>query len=251
MEIKSNFIYIKSFLLSKIFLVLILFVMFSLYKTLYSGNPSFDGFTINMIIYYIVIAESIELSKVYIFRKISEEIKDGTCIYNLLRPISYISYHYFTSLGEIVLKFISIIIVGFITATIMVGFNKEIIKNFLISLPAIFMGINLNFFIMVMIGMLAFSMEEVSPIYWIYQKFLFILGGLFFPLEFFPQWVQNISKYLPTTYILYFPAKLVVNFNKKLYLQGISIQFFYLILTIIITILIYKKGIKNMSINGG
>lgn len=250
-SIKSNLTYLKSFLLSRFFLILILFVLFNLYKTIYRGNAAFDGFTIPMIIYYIVITESILLSNVRIYQTISEEIKEGSCVYNLLRPISYIMYHYFTASGKILLNLFSTLIVGIITAGIMVGFNIIIIKNIFLSLPVIIMGINIDFFIMVLIGMFAFKMEEVSPIFWIYQKILFILGGLFFPLEFFPVWIKKITPYLPTSYILYFPARLIVKFQPSYYLKGFLIQVIYLVSIIFLTVIFYKKGIRNLTINGG
>ena len=44
------------------------------------------------------------------------------------------------------------------------------------------------------IGLLAFWLEEVSPVFWIVQKAIFILGGLFLPIDFFPPGLAAVAR---------------------------------------------------------
>jgi len=104
---------------------------------------------------------------------------------------------------------------------------------------------------MINIGMFAFYIEETKPIYWIYQKLVFIISGLFVPLEFFPPIVLKILRYSPFTYMNYFAAKMVVKFNFIEYLQGFSIQLIYIVLLFSTAFLIYQNGIKRVNIQGG
>jgi len=204
-----------------------------------------------MMVYYITITESIELSKYRIYSVISEEIKDGTCAYQLIRPLSYISFHFFNSIGMILFNFFVTLFIGTITSAFLSGFNLTILFNIFRALPLIFMGIFLNFFIMLLIGLFGFYTEEVNPIYWIYQKILFVFGGFFFPLEFFPKGFQAVLKYLPTAYISYIPAKMAVQFTPGLFIPYFLGQVFYLCLIILFAYLIYQKGLKKLTINGG
>lgn len=60
-------------------------------------------------------------------------------------------------------------------------------------------------FLQILIGMLAFITEENQSFYLIISKAMLLL--IFTPLEFFPQAVQIILRFMPTTYIIYAQEK--------------------------------------------
>ncbi len=250
-SIKNNIAYLKSFIISKFFLIFIIIIMYNLYSVMLGSNRNFRGFTIPMLLIYITITETIEISKVRIHQTISQEIKNGSCAYTLIRPISYIGYHFFNSLGEILINAIITISLGILISFCINNNSIKYLNKFLFIIPPLFLSITLNWIIMFIIGLFAFSMEDSTPIYWIYQKFIFILGGMFFPIDFFPNWLQDIARYLPTTYIQYFTASLVKSFTVNYYLKGLTYQLILLALLFIVAKLLYKKGIANLQVNGG
>ncbi len=250
-SIKTYTYYLKDFIISRIFLVIVLIIFSFIYKTLLAGNSSFASFTLPMLLYYLAITESIEMSKVYVHNQISVEIKSGAVAYQLLRPISYIFFHISSAFGEIFIKNIITLIIGFICAFIVSGFKTINFMNVILSIPIIYAAIILNLLFMILIGIFSFYIEETEPIYWIYQKLIFIVGGLFVPLEFFPPIILKIFKFFPFAYMNYFAAKMSVLFNLKEYLVGFSIQLIYIIAIFSLINLIYNKGIKRISIQGG
>lgn len=243
--------YLKPFLISKVFLVFILFIMFSLYRMLFAGRPVVDGFTVPLLLYYLTVTEAVEMSKVRVYQTIAEEIKDGSCAYTLLRPMSYLSYHYCSTLSRTLVNGGLVLAVGLATTALLTRPDPAVFKGVLLSLPAVFMAVNLNFLAMFIIGLLAFSMEEVAPVYWIYQKLLFIVGGLLMPIEFFPAWLRNVIQYLPTTYISYFPAKCAVHWDGAYFLKGFVIQLLYAALFLVVAQAMFRWGMKRVQINGG
>ncbi|MCR4422565.1 MAG: hypothetical protein GYA61_04560 [Spirochaetales bacterium] len=250
-SIKNYTFYLKDFLITRIFLVIVIIIFSFIYKTLLGSNQSYASFTLPMLLYYLAITESIEMSKTLIHNTISDEIKSGTVAYILLRPISYISFHVSSAIGEITIKQLVTMIIGFICAFFVSGFKIINFWMVIASLPVIYGAVLLNLFFMILIGMFAFYIEEVRPIYWIYQKFIFIVGGLFVPLEFFPPTVLKIFKFFPFTYMNYFAAKMSVKFDLHEYIIGFSIQLLYIFIVYFLSILIYSKGIKRVSIQGG
>lgn len=50
---------------------------------------------------------------------------------------------------------------------------------------------------MALIGLAAFLVEETNSFELIYQKAVFILGGMLLPLDMFPEWLQRIARLLP------------------------------------------------------
>lgn len=48
------------------------------------------------------------------------------------------------------------------------------------------------------------------------------------PIELFPKWLQNISRYMPFAYVTYVPARLAVKFSFTSFYKQFSIQLVYL-----------------------
>jgi ABC-2 type transport system permease protein len=102
-----------------------------------------------------------------------------------------------------------------------------------------------------LIGLSAFALEEVAPFEWIYQKLVFILGGMLIPLDFYPAWLQTIAKSLPFAYMMYGPARLFVLPNPHLFMQIIIGQIFWLAVLSGLLMLVFLRGTKKLAINGG
>ena len=77
-------------------------------------------------------------------------------------------------------------------------------------LVAVLLAWSIDFCIQALIGLAAFVSEDVSAFDWIYQKLLFILGGMLIPIDFFPAWLQKVAQALPFQYAMYGPARLFV-----------------------------------------
>src|SRR3989344_699666 len=83
--------------------------------------------------------------------------------------------------------------------------------SYVLSRFALFLG---NFFYkFIVVGFVAFWLEETSAIFWIYQKSIFILGGMLLPLDIYPDWIKGWIINLPFAYMVYKPAKLMIQFN--------------------------------------
>ena len=102
-----------------------------------------------------------------------------------------------------------------------------------------------------LIGLAAFLVEDVAAFDWIYQKLLFILGGMLIPLDFFPGWLRSVSMASPFAYTIYGPARLFVDPGIRRFFDLITGQLIWLaVLTIIVTVS-YRRGIQWLTINGG
>ncbi len=102
-----------------------------------------------------------------------------------------------------------------------------------------------------LIGLSAFVSEEVAPYEWIYQKLVFILGGMLVPLDFYPLWLQSVAKSLPFAYMMYGPARLFVEPSLPIFIQIISGQLIWLAVLGGIVALAFSRGMRRLAINGG
>jgi ABC-2 type transport system permease protein len=109
----------------------------------------------------------------------------------------------------------------------------------------------LNFCITCLIGLSAFLVEDVSPFMWIYQKFVFILGGFLIPLDFYPAWLQTIAKALPFAAMVYGPSKLFIAPSLELFGTIMLMQAIWIITLGTTLVISFRRGMNYLTVNGG
>jgi len=75
--------------------------------------------------------------------------------------------------------------------------------------------------------------------------------GTLFPIEMFPKLIQPIIKCTPIFVVTYGPAKLLIDFSMGNFMQIIIAQILYIVISMGIIGILYKKGVKKLNVNGG
>ena len=251
---KNSFVYIWDSLVGKsAFIALIIFIFAKIWITIFAlnGAETIEGFTLLMMIWYVVIAESIVISLGIIMIEIGNEVKSGEIANYLNKPYHYVLYKYAQTIGKAIFTFLLTFIVAGLVAYLTIGF--PIIKLYTIPFVFIicFLAITLNFILMMIFGLFAFWIEETSGLYFIYQKLVFTVGGMLVPLEIFPLWLAKIGLILPFSYIAYHPAKLFVMFDFVYFINILIVQLAWIVVFMCICFFVYSKIAKKVSINGG
>lgn len=247
----NNIVYFSEFVLKSFFILLILFIFINIWKAVYSGKELIEGYTIAMMIWYMLMTESIVTSGSSIIREVNADIQGGGIAYQLNKPYSYIGYYFAKSISYKLIGFVVTFTIGAILVYLLVGGLSFNIINLPFLIITIFFALMLDFFMLLCIALLAFWFEDTNSFRWIYDKILFTIGGMLVPLEIFPKWLANISNFLPFSFAVYQPAKLFVSFDINRFFQVVSIQIGYLVFFMILAVIIYKKGIGRININGG
>jgi ABC-2 type transport system permease protein len=249
----NSFAYVGEFVGTNLFLGIILVIYFCLYSAIFStmGVSEYQGYTIVNMVWYILITETVFLSKERVGIIISDEIKSGDVAYNLNKPYNYVLYKFADVMGTSLVKLPSILIIGAIVSFFIIGLPNVSLITIPFVLASIILGITLNYVIFILIGILAFWLEDVRSIDWIYSKFIFVIGGMLLPLEFFPTLLKDISLVLPFSYITYAPARLFVDFSFANAIRFMSGQVIWIAIMAAILGVVYHFGAKKLSINGG
>lgn len=154
-------------------------------------------------------------------------------------------------MGEITIKFILFSIGGAIIGVCFVGPIRNFnIANIVFILITILFGILINSCLRIIISTFSFWIEDSTPFHWVYDKLILILGTLF-PIEMFPEILQPIMKFTPIYVVTYGQAKLIIDFNIQNFVYILIAQIIYLIITILLMIFLYEKGVKKLNVNGG
>lgn len=250
-SIRNSLVYKANVTGRIIFYIVFIFVFYSLWSLIYSGEE-IAGYSLTQMIWYVCMTELVMFcSGSGIFGRLNSEVKSGAVAYQLLRPWNYIIKQYAESLGDIFFNAIvfssAAVVMGMIYVGPIKGFMPVSIIFIIISF---ILSITMNFFLLESLGLLAFFFEENSPFFFIYQKLLFVFGMLL-PIEFLPDWAFGILRYLPFSLITWGPAKMVVDFSFKYASEIIPLQAAWCVFAVLLASFVFKRGVKKINVQGG
>jgi len=251
-QVANSFAYPADLLYRSISIVLFMWIFAQLWRVTYgaSGESVIAGLTLRDTMWYLMLAETMILSRPRVSTTIAENVKDGTIAYLLNKPYNFILYQFSFGLGDSLLRMITNSLVGGVVVWFLVGPPPDP-RGWHLVLIAVLLAWIIDFCLNAMLGLLAFITEEIAAFEWIYNKFVLILGGVLIPLDFFPDWLQSIAFSLPFAYSVYGPARLFVDPTLSRFLDLILIQGLWVIALGVVLALLYRKGTAWLSINGG
>ena len=250
---KNSFVYLADSVASAFFVAFMIFIFTNIWKVVFSttGGELINGFSYPMMIWYLVLTESITVSQGKIITEIGGEMISGEIANYLNKPYNYILYKYASTIGASSATFILTLVIAGIAALLLVG----PIEFDIVSLPFIlivsFLGITLHFTLMATLGIISLWLEDSRSLDFLYNKIVFVAGGMLVPLDIFPIWFSSICVLLPFSYAVYAPAMLLVKFSFARFIETVLLQLFWIIISFLFAGIIFKVLSKRVSINGG
>jgi ABC-2 type transport system permease protein len=161
------------------------------------------------LVWYLAVTEWIVLSTPQIHLEIQETIRAGDVVYRLGRPVSYVGAELAAALGVLAVRLPLLGLSAFLCAFALTGSIPParalaIVVPFGLAAAALLAALH------VWIGLLAFWLHDVSPVYWVCQKLMFVLGGLMLPLAVYPDVIQGIATWTPFPALLAGPASFML-----------------------------------------
>ncbi|XEC96896.1 ABC transporter permease [Paenibacillus tarimensis] len=250
--LRHQLAYKADFLLRSVFLLLILFIFIQLWQAAYEGDSSrlIAGFSLKQIIWYLVFTEALTMAGPQLGMRVEEEVKNGEIAVRLTRPLSYTGFHYMCYTGEAYLRFAVHLAVGSVIATALIGppsFGGGWAALLIMSIGSFTVAYMLS----MIVALCAFWVEETRGLEFVMQKLQFTVGGMLIPLDLMPEWLQRICLWLPFQAVLYFPAKIAVSYDSRLFAEFITIQWGWVILLSVLLAIMYRSGVRKLHVNGG
>jgi ABC-2 type transport system permease protein len=161
------------------------------------------------LVWYLAATEWILLSAPPIHIEIQEAVRRGDVVYRLGHPVSYVAAEYASGLGLLAVRAPFLGLTAFVCAFAFTRWTPPpaallVVVPFGIAASALITALYLG------IGLLAFWLQDVAPVYWVWQKLMFVLGGLMLPLELYPAFVQRAAQFTPFPSLLAAPASFVL-----------------------------------------
>jgi ABC-2 type transport system permease protein len=229
-----------------------MWIFYQLWKVTFAaaGSDTINGLSLHDTMWYLMMAETIELSRPRVAHTIGENVKDGSIAYLLNKPYDFLVYQFSVSMGETIFRALMTAIFGGAMVWWLAGPPPDL-RSWPLTIIAVLGAWVLNFLVNGMMGLAAFISEEVAPFEWIYQKFAFIFGGLLIPLDFYPQWLKTIAYALPFPAMMYGPARLFVSLDASLFASVLGQQAIWILVLGIALVLAYRHGLTYLTVNGG
>jgi len=102
------------------------------------------------------------------------------------------------------------------------------------------------------LGMLCFWTTRGAAIFDLYMTVELLLSGRLVPLPLMPDWVQEISRFLPFQWAFYFPIEsLVGDLSNQELAQGLFVQLFWILVGLAIFRVAWRSAIRRYSAVGG
>lgn len=253
-------IFMKNQIQNKTYIILDIFNMISrclVVFLLYGYVFSINGGSINgadyvsslwsMFIYFCIMTFNIRK----IYKNIMDEVKSGNVEMFINKPVNYLFFNFCKVIGQGLFSFLIISIVGSILMCIFVGIPSLNLGVFIPTLIISFiLGQILCLLIYSVVGVFAFFIQDVRPVYWIVDKFVMILGGSYLPVSMFPLFMKYMAYLSPFGAINFSTSCVLPSWDNE-FIYRIGLQIIWIIVFCFALSYFYRKALKKSMVNGG
>lgn len=229
---------------------LILFVFSRLWDAALAGATDLELLP-HQLVWYLAITEWIVLSAPPVHTDVEDEIRRGDLVYRLTRPASYLATRLAESLGDLLVRLVTLAGPGFAFAWLLTGRLPTEPALMLWLLPLGLLAGVLVLLMMFAIGFTSLWLHDCRPLYWVWQKGAFILGGLLLPLELYPPWLREIASASPFAALFHGPGRTALGQGSAGALQGLALLGAWTLVTALGLAWAYRRGLARIELGGG
>jgi len=235
LTIKEYFVYRINFVIWRLRVFLNFLITFFLWEAVFEKQIRFGTYNKAEFISYIFFANLIA-NFVLGTRTvdIAGEIVNGEIINKLLKPISFFKYYLTRDLADKTLNLVfvlfelSLVITIFKPPLLLPSFN---LVNILLFIFFFFLGTMISFYLSLIISFIGFWSHEVWGPRFIFMIVVFMLSGIYFPLDLLPKAAFNLFFLTPFPYLFYLPTQVFFGrfYLLNFYIVFLGIFWFFLI----------------------
>ena len=201
-------------------------------------------------VWYLAMTEWMLMSAPVLHFDIESEVRRGDVAYQIARPVSYLGAHVARGLGALVMRAPVLLVAACATALVFGGRPPHPVE----LARVVAMGLAAAFVMSIWyvgVGVLAFWLGDIAPVFWIWQKLTFVLGGLLLPLTFYPKIVMTIATFTPFPALLTGPASFILARPLFGTLEIIGLQLTWLLVGVVVARTLFARATRTLQLNGG
>jgi ABC-2 type transport system permease protein len=232
-----------------VFYLLILVVFAQLWRALLEGKAS--AYRPGELLWYVAMTEFITLSQPHFYLEIERDVRNGDIAYHLTRPTSYLATKLCGGFATMLLSMGCLLVPGALASWWLSGVVPAVSGSLALLVPLTLLGATFLLLCNLLIGLSAFWLQDCTPVYWIWQKALFVLGGLFVPLVFYPSWLRQFAELTPFSAALYGPAHLLFHPDIAQWWRLCARLIAWNALCAVLVAFTYHRALRVIDVHGG
>lgn len=254
--IQSNTIYRFNTFIITINRILFLLVNVSLWVALYNGTDVIDEnqpITLSKMVTYVIMTEIIAIfvgnNNIY---GLSHKVSTGEIAISLIKPIGLFQATLFEQLGNKVFIILFEISPVLFAGWILFGFNFPSMLYLMFFIVALIFSFMVYFLMTFVLGLLSFWYMRVFHLDFVLNQAIRFFSGAWIPVWFFPEKFQSILMFLPFELVYFTPIRIFLEEVSYQQLPYILLKYFiYIAVFAILSVVIWKRGIQKLIIQGG
>ena len=239
--------------------ILACFINYFLWIAVFSANGTgeFMGFTQESMVMYVFLS-FLTTFLVYsdVAYPVGEEIRDGSIVMRMIKPIRFDLSLLFQELGD------SAVTMGFVFIPILLGIEiyrfvatgaiRFNIVNFLLYFLSVLFGYLINFYFNICYGYSAFFLKYIWGSNMLKNTIVGFLSGSILPIAFMPGPMAAILNFLPFASLCYNPVMIYLGmYSPVQILWSFALQIFWLLFFYFLQKVIWNACVKRLSSQGG
>ena len=245
-----------SFIMIAVGNVLYLIVVYFLWKSIYAsaGTDVVSGMTFTDTLIYLVLATALfNFMEMYTVWEIGRSIQSGKIVLDLLKPIEYRKYLFWSYSGSFVMQFFLTFLPTFIIVAAVTHGAIPLGINLLFFVLSVVMAVSVNYSIDFLVGTICLYTESIWGINIMKQVIVLLLSGATVPLAFFPEGLRKIVMLLPFQSVYNAPLTLLLDGSPQTgtVLKTLGTQLFWCVTMTLLSKLFWKLSLRKITVNGG
>lgn len=213
-----------------------------------AAGGSVVGYDAAAITWYVVFSEaSVNGTKFRLIEHIGTEIGSGAFSVEMLRPVRAVAFRIAGEIGDGIVRLGAMVVAGTLLGTLIAGPPPDAFSYSLALVSAV-LAIGCNLAAQHAFAAMAFWQHEAKGAWFLYQKLVFILGGMLLPLQIFPAWLESAAWVAPFWTMSYAPARLAAGFTEPALLAG---QLAWLVALSAAAAAAFGAGERHLQRSGG
>ncbi|HYY44264.1 MAG TPA: ABC-2 family transporter protein [Actinomycetota bacterium] len=232
-----------------LFYVIVLGVLSALWRVaLHAAGGRIGGYDYSSILWYLAASEAAVIAtKPRLIEETGDDISNGSVAVEMLRPVSVAGFRMAQEAGESISLYFVSLVIGAPLVWINAG-APPALEGVLLMLPSAVLAIVCNVAAQHVFAAAAFWLDDAKATWFLYQKLVFLVGGMLLPLEMFPEWLNVVSWILPFWTMAYAPARFLSGHSDPLLLLA---QGGWAVALVAGALAIFSLGEKRIQVAGG
>jgi ABC-2 type transport system permease protein len=186
-------------------------VMVAIWTALQSQGQIGEGYSYRELVSFSILnfALTFLFSTFSSFFFLTDKIRKGDVILELLRPVGFLRHLFFRNIGGSLFRLLFVFIPLLLIAYFGFGMlGPSSLPNFLAAVGASVLGYGINFLIWFLFGLLTFySLDNMGTLL-LFMATIQFLSARVVPLQYYPEFLQSLLNFLPFKSIYYEPTAL-------------------------------------------